>query len=108
MTLSVEHANTQKDELILQVFIYKPYRIIFYKVNMEENPEGSMDISAAGELANWSNEISILHPSGYFTPSRTDLEMEIKPLIRILFWKNVETVFKSLLETSRPLPAMAS
>lgn len=39
MTLSVEHANTQKDEWILQVFIDKPYCIIFYKVNMKENPE---------------------------------------------------------------------
>lgn len=49
-----------------------------------------MDSSAAGELAKWNNEISFLYSSGYFTPPRTDLEMEIKPVIRILSWKSVE------------------
>lgn len=37
-----------------------------------------MDSSAAGELANQKKEISFPKPSGYFIPSRTDLEIEVE------------------------------
>lgn len=37
-----------------------------------------MDGWAAGELANRNKEVSFPNPSGYFTPYRTDLEMEVE------------------------------